>query len=291
MVQQQQNPKTIIPIEASAACGLHKGPNSLRPDTLPALAFISPISPPTYLTDTQSHPDLIMRLSTLLACSALSVGLSMAQDSRFPVNLKSTDNPPNVTYTAHLQNRTDTDLRGNVSITSGPFGIGVLITAVFWGFPNETEYGPFPWHVHMSPVNSSGNCLSTGGHLSPTLRLDSPPCERTNLPTCQSGDLSGKYGDIGGVRNGTFWRSDFFDPYLSTNPNSTSFVGNRSIVVHLYNGTRINCGNFMLNPNGSQAFPPPFTLQLPGGQNSSGASRVGAVALGVILASIIALLL
>ncbi|EEH08361.1 Cu-Zn superoxide dismutase [Histoplasma capsulatum G186AR] len=238
----------------------------------------------------QSHPDLIMRLSTLLACSALGVGLSMAQGSRFRPNVQSTNNPPNVTYTAQLLNKTTTDLRGNVSITSGPGGEGVLISAMFSGFPNETEQGPFPWHVHAQPVNASGDCLSAGPHLSPNLRADAPPCDRTDLVTCQSGDLSGKYGDIGGVRNGTVWTTEFFDPFLSTNPNSTSFVGNRSIVVHLYNGTRINCGNFTLNPNGSQAFPPVFTLQLPG-RSSSGASRVGAVALGVILASIIALLL
>ncbi|KAG5295191.1 Cu-Zn superoxide dismutase [Histoplasma ohiense] len=232
-----------------------------------------------------------MRLSTLLTCSTLGVGLSIAQGSRFPNNVQSTDNPPNVTYTAYLQNRTDTNLRGNVSITSGPDGEGVFIFAAFWGFPNETEQGPFPWHVHAKPVNASGNCLSTGPHLSPTQRADSPPCDRTDLGSCQSGDLSGKYGDIGGVINGSLWTSKFYDPYLSTNPNSTSFVGNRSIVVHLYNGTRINCGNFTLDPNGTMALPPGFTLQLPGGRSSSGASRVGAVALGVILASIIALLL
>ncbi|EER42335.1 Cu-Zn superoxide dismutase [Histoplasma capsulatum H143] len=276
-------------ISIRAACGLHKGPNPLRPNPLPALAFISP---PTYLTDTQSHPDLIMRLSTLLACSALGVGLSMAQGSRFRPNVKSDNNPPNVTYTAQLLNKTNTDLRGNVTITSGPGGNGVFIYAMFWGFPNETEQGPFPWHVHAQPVNASGNCLSAGPHLSPTMRADSPPCDRTDLLTCQSGDLSGKYGDIGGVINGSRWTTEFYDPYLSTNPNSTSFVGNRSIVVHLYNGTRINCGNFTLDPNGTMALPPGFTLQLPGGgQSSSGASRVGAVALGVILASIIALLL
>jgi hypothetical protein len=36
----------------------------------------------------------------------------------------------------------------------------------------------------------------------------------------------------------------YLDLYLSTDPNSPSFFGNRSIVVHAANGTRLNCANF-----------------------------------------------
>ena len=36
----------------------------------------------------------------------------------------------------------------------------------------------------------------------------------------------------------------YLDLYLSTDPNNVAFFGNRSVVVHAANGTRLNCGNF-----------------------------------------------
>lgn len=36
----------------------------------------------------------------------------------------------------------------------------------------------------------------------------------------------------------------YLDLYISTDPTSPTFFGNRSVVVHASNGTRLNCGNF-----------------------------------------------
>jgi hypothetical protein len=41
-------------------------------------------------------------------------------------------------------------------------------------------------------------------------------------------------------------RSSYVDPYLSNVPSSNAFFGNRSIVVHNRNGTRLACANFAL---------------------------------------------
>ena len=80
--------------------------------------------------------------------------------------------------------------------TGGPFG----------------KLSPFPYsnlpqvlmqlaayHIHVNPIDSSGNCTSAGGHLDPANRTETPPCDATAPQTCQDGDLSGKYGAINGT--------------------------------------------------------------------------------------------
>ena len=64
--------------------------------------------------------------------------------------------------------------------------------------------------------------------------------------TCQLGDLAGKHGkiDTATLTTGSF-QVQYLDLFLSTVPDTTAFFGNRSIVVHAANGTRLNCGNFV----------------------------------------------
>jgi hypothetical protein len=38
----------------------------------------------------------------------------------------------------------------------------------------------------------------------------------------------------------------FVDLYSSLNPRNVAFVGNRSMVIHYGNGTRLACANFTL---------------------------------------------
>ena len=65
--------------------------------------------------------------------------------------------------------------------------------------------------------------------------------------TCQVGDLAGKHGKIDTAALSTSsFQVSYLDLFLSTVPDTTAFFGNRSIVVHAANGTRLNCGNFVL---------------------------------------------
>ncbi|KAL2367741.1 cytosolic Cu/Zn superoxide dismutase [Blastomyces gilchristii SLH14081] len=196
--------------------------------------------------------------SALLAYSALSFGLTTAQFIEAP---ETYHNPYGVVYSAMLLDKNTTSLRGTINATAGPGGHGVTYTVEFWGFPDEFTYGPFPYHVHDQPVNSSGDCQSTLAHLDLTFRGEQPPCDKKKPWTCQAGDFSGKYGDIMNLTNGTHYYTKFHDPYTSTRHGPGSFIGNRSIVVHYNNITRINCGNFSLISNGTT--PPTHTKKPP----------------------------
>jgi hypothetical protein len=75
------------------------------------------------------------------------------------------------------------------------------------------------------------------------VRGEQPPCDPSKPQTCQVGDLSGKYGKIMG--NGTF-QASYLDLYTSTKSGLGSFFGNRSVVVHTSNATRLTCANFQM---------------------------------------------
>ena len=52
------------------------------------------------------------------------------------------------------------------------------------------------YHIHGMPVPENGDCSATMAHLDPTNRGEYYPCDKTNLASCQAGDLSGKHGTI-----------------------------------------------------------------------------------------------
>ena len=106
------------------------------------------------------------------------------------------------------------------------------------------------YHIHDQPVPSNGNCTATLAHLDPYIRGEVPPCDRTRLQTCQVGDLSGKYGTIPGT--GTY-QTSYLDLFTSTQQGPASFFGNRSVVIHTANTTRLTCANFQLVSSGSNA--------------------------------------
>lgn len=107
-------------------------------------------------------------------------------------------------------------------------------------YPGQT---PYPWHVHERPVNSAGDCMSTGLHLDPanlnpggnstTYKCD----PKKPNETCELGDLSGKFGEL--VPKVTTYK--FSDPDLPLT-GKNGIIG-RSIVIHLANSTRITCAN------------------------------------------------
>jgi hypothetical protein len=94
----------------------------------------------------------------------------------------------------------------------------------------------------VAPVPETGNCTETLAHLDPYIRGETPVCDNTAPATCQVGDLSGKHGfipaDVGE------WETSYVDLYASTVEGIGAFFGNRSIVVHYPNKTRITCASF-----------------------------------------------
>lgn len=124
------------------------------------------------------------------------------------------------------------------------------------------------YHIHVNPIPEDGNCSGAGGHLSPYGREDTPECDADDPATCQPGDLSGKHGPIDNTADESSFQRRYLDLYLSTNPESASFFGNRSVVVHALNGIRLNCANFTQQwpaNNGSGGYGPEGSNPVNGG--------------------------
>jgi hypothetical protein len=137
-------------------------------------------------------------------------------------------------------------ITGSVTGTATANGTGILITVNLTGFPSPSLYGPFVYHIHTLPVPADGNCSATLGHLDPTDRGEYHPCEMLAPETCQAGDLAGKHGNI----TGTELMTSYQELYLSTTPGSPYFFGDKSLVVHTSNTTRLTCANFVLVEGG-----------------------------------------
>ncbi|ANZ77051.1 BA75_04342T0 [Komagataella pastoris] len=126
------------------------------------------------------------------------------------------------------------------SITFTPTDDGLEVDADFENLP--TLGSPFQFHIHEFPVPENGNCTATGGHFNP-LHANASLCNASDWSTCESGDLSGKYGKI----NGTHFTKHEVDPYISLNSTSDLYIGEgRSIVFHYANSTRFACANLTI---------------------------------------------
>ncbi|KKY38299.1 putative superoxide dismutase [Diaporthe ampelina] len=155
------------------------------------------------------------------------------------------DNPVGAVYKATLPDTAFTksaypnggNVKGDVYAVSSPDGTGVIFKVKFSGLPSEG--GPFIYHLHDQPVPEDGNCTSTLAHLDPYERGETTPCDSNAPQTCQVGDLSGKHGKITGDIDATYT-----DNFASLKEGIGAFFGNRSIVVHFGNKTRITCANF-----------------------------------------------
>ncbi|KAL6802351.1 Cu,Zn superoxide dismutase-like protein [Trichoderma sp. SZMC 28012] len=190
-----------------------------------------------------------MRASGILAILSLAVS-SCAAEKDAPVV---TGNPQSVEYKATLPKKpffAGADLAGNVkgsvSAVAAPGGKGVRFRVQFENFPKSG--GPFMYHIHEEPA-TNGNCTSTLAHLDPYHRGETPACDATKPESCQVGDLSGKYGKI----TSDPFVAEYFDLYTSLSPDNPAFFGNRSIVVHYANKTRLTCANFAKLPVSSAA--------------------------------------
>ncbi|KAI9839845.1 MAG: hypothetical protein M1819_000035 [Sarea resinae] len=180
-----------------------------------------------------------------------------------------TDNPVGVTYKATLPNKNTTGIRGSVSGTANSNGTGVVFTVDLSGFPSSG--GPFLYHIHSTPVPTDGNCTGTLGHLDPTERGEMPSCDPTQPETCQVGDLAGKHGKI----TTSPFTASYLDLYPSTKEGIGAFFGNRSLVVHFGNTTRITCANFTLvsNSTGGNGTKPTSPAPVPSSYTSAAAAE------------------
>ncbi|QSZ32442.1 hypothetical protein DSL72_002016 [Monilinia vaccinii-corymbosi] len=194
------------------------------------------------------YPSMI---SSVLVATLL--GLTHAQTTTTPITGKlgnatvSENNPVGAIYVATLPdtefaNPGDShgNVKGSISAQANPDGTGVQFKIDFSNLP--TSGGPYTYHLHAKPVPSDGNCTGTAGHLDPLMRGDLPACDESAPETCQVGDLSGKHGKI----TSDPFQASYVDKFASTRPGSEGFFGNRSIVVHYANKTRITCANFTL---------------------------------------------
>jgi Cu/Zn superoxide dismutase len=170
-------------------------------------------------------------LSVIAAASAVT-----AQSSTVAPAVS--DNPAGASYVATLPEQAERTVRGSVVATTNSDGPGVKFTVSISGLP--AEGGPFMYHLHAKPVPSDGNCTGAGAHIDPYVRGEVPICDASKPDTCQTGDLSGKFGNITTQE----WSQEYVDPYSSTNPSDPSYFGDLSLVVHTSNKTRIACANF-----------------------------------------------
>lgn len=189
-----------------------------------------------------------MRYQSLLALALAAVAVE-AQDAPKTGELGDAvaveDNPEGVIYRAEFPETpfSSVDIEGNVkgSIVAKSVEGGVEFKVNFTNLP--TEGGPFGYHIHVDPVPEDGNCTKTLAHLDSFIRGEDPPCNPEAPATCQVGDLSGKHG---AADSGTTFEDTYVDPYATLKEGLGAFFGNRSVVLHFANKTRITCANFAL---------------------------------------------
>jgi Cu/Zn superoxide dismutase len=99
-----------------------------------------------------------------------------------------------------------------------------------------------PWHVHVFPVPSSGDCAGTRGHLDTTFH--------NAAGVEEAGDLSARHGvfDLTNTDDNYNVFKVFEDTAISLDPSKINIIG-RSVTLHLENGTRLSCGTIL--PEGS----------------------------------------
>jgi len=251
-----------------------------------------------------------MRVSTQLSVllAAASTQVSAQTTGKLGDAAEVNNNPVGVVYKATLPETAffkdafpeGGNIKGDVTAEASADGKGVKFTVKLSNLPKTG--GPFPYHLHVAPVEN-GNCTATLAHLDPYIRGEDPVCDSSAPATCQVGDLSGKHGKIPADQD-TF-EASYVDAYASTLEGIGAFFGNRSIVFHYPNKTRITCASFekvegggsgstasatlvpstTATPGPSSGLPPrPTSTVVFGAASGLRASVAGAVVLGAAAA-------
>ncbi|KAH3681203.1 hypothetical protein WICPIJ_007838 [Wickerhamomyces pijperi] len=146
---------------------------------------------------------------------------------------------------AILNNPTDVVLRADFPSGGAQTVVGVIqfysvngtakVHVDVTGLPKNS--GMFSYHIHDKPVGEEKTC-ETGAHFNPYGAVgvcDNQPDDSH----CAVGDLSGKNGLI----NTTCFELFYYDQYLSLDPASTSYIGGKSINIHLIDTNQVlACG-------------------------------------------------
>ncbi|WYZ34447.1 hypothetical protein EsH8_I_000723 [Colletotrichum jinshuiense] len=184
--------------------------------------------------------------SIVSVIAAAAIGRAASQSTGELGDATVATNPAGVAYEAVLPETPffkagslNGNVKGSIVAVTAPDGKGVAFQVKFSNLPREG--GPFTYHLHVNPVPEDGNCTKTLAHLDPFIRGEATPCDASKPATCQVGDLSGKYGAVTAD-----YQKTYVDPYLSIVQGPGSFFGNRSVVFHFANKTRISCANFKL---------------------------------------------
>ncbi|KAF2131736.1 Cu,Zn superoxide dismutase-like protein [Dothidotthia symphoricarpi CBS 119687] len=180
-----------------------------------------------------------MRVQLLSVLAAASAAVSAQSSTIVPAPVV-TGNHMGPKYIATLPEKEGSTVRGSIAAMPATDGTGVKFDVSISGLP--AEGGPFMYHLHAKPVPSDGNCTGTGAHLDPYMRGEVPACDASKPETCQTGDLSGKHGNITSQE----WSQEYVDLYSATRSDDVAFFGNLSVVVHMSDKKRIACANFTL---------------------------------------------
>lgn len=146
------------------------------------------------------------------------------------------NNPTDVTYRAEFPEGGSQGVTGYVEFSSpnGTTKVNVKLDGVL------VADGKFSYHIHSKPVGGGGNCTATAGHFNPF--NGTATCKLSEASLCELGNLSGLYGAI----DSDSFETEYFDPYLSLDSNSPSFIGDkRSITIHFPNTTRLACADIV----------------------------------------------
>lgn len=176
-------------------------------------------------------PQLRMKLLSVLSVSSFLAFANAAA----PI---SDDSPKGASYVANF----DGTVSGSVGFKTVSNG-SVEVSVDLAGLPSQG--GPFLYHVHEYRVPANGSCLATGGHLNPY----NGSATATQPNELEVGDLAGRHGDL----NGPDAKLSYVDNYISLNSEDPAFIGNRSVVIHYHNTTRLACANIEKSSNSSGA--------------------------------------
>ncbi|KAG5417025.1 SOD4 [Candida metapsilosis] len=182
---------------------------------------------------------------SILSVLALA-SVAIAGDT--PIQTDSANQP---SLQATFKKSSKSDVTGTITFEPAQNG-SVLVKVDVEGLPSSG--GPFPYHIHELPVPSDGNCTGTKLHLNPYGGNENA----TTPQGKEAGDLSGRHGKIQGQSLST----EYVDNYISLNPDSKTYFGDLSIVIHYANTSRITCSNLT-------------KLETEGGSNSTNSTTSG----------------
>ncbi|KAI5953892.1 SOD4 [Candida margitis] len=163
---------------------------------------------------------------SILSVLALA-SVAIAGDT--PIQSDSADQP---SLQATFKKKATSDVTGTITFEPATNG-SVLVKVDVEGLPSSG--GPFPYHIHELPVPADGNCTGTKMHLNPYGGNENA----TTPQGKEAGDLAGRHGKI----QGQSFSTEYVDNYISLNPDSKTYFGNLSVVIHFANSSRITCSN------------------------------------------------